>query len=87
MKTTALVAIIGVVAVLGLAGAVLAAGPLSNSTGGSGPTGGMGSGQMGGMGSMYGPQYHGGDGDCPMDNDWNYSWNGSAQHGYCPCMG
>jgi len=101
MKTSVLLAVVGLVAVVAVAGVALASGSVDRTYGtqASDPSGrGMmgGSGMMGnhmggvdadynGYQHMY--QYQGnGSYGCPHDNDWNYSWDWDHDYGGCPCM-
>ena len=88
MKTSAIVVGLAVAAVIAVAGIALASGSAATALGMSpGTSDGQGSmwGQMGG-GSMHGwnqeSQYQGTPGECPMENDGNYSYG--YENGYCP---
>lgn len=97
MKTSALIALAGVVAVVAVAGLVVATGPgsqlLSSQSGyggGSGmmggSNGGYGGGGMMGGGHMYQNQWSGQTGNYSgygacHDYDWNYSYDRDG----CPC--
>ena len=82
MKTSMIVALIGVVGVIAFAGTVVAAGA---STGfGDSSAGGMGGAHTGMHQSQYGQSASG----CPMGHDYdydnNYSWNYGGCGNVCP---
>jgi len=95
MKTSLLFAVIAVGAVLAVAGLAIASSTGASTYGSqtrSGADGGMmggGSGMMGGnmhqWGSGYQHQNGGSPGTCPMNYDWNHTYDYDGD--LCPCMG
>ena len=79
MKTSVMIALVGVVCLVAFAGVVAAAGPsMQVGAGSGGGASGMQMHQNGHMG-QYGQLSNG----CPMDHDNNYSWD----HNYGGCGG
>ena len=95
MKTSVLFAVIAAVAVLAVAGLAVASSTgasIYSSQTRSGTDNGMmggGSGMMAGnmhqWGSEYQYQNSGSPGTCPMDYDWNHTYDYDENR--CPCMG
>ena len=89
MKTSMIVAIVGVIGLVAFAGTVVAAESLSLGTAANG----NGTGGMSGMGGMHGGmhqngyqyQYNQSESGCPMYNNYNYSWDND--YGGCGCSG
>jgi len=88
MKTSVLFAVIAVGAVLAVAGLAVASSTgasIYSSQTKSGTDNGMMAGNMHQWSSGYQYQNSGGPGTCPMDYDWNHSYDYDEDR--CPCMG
>jgi hypothetical protein len=83
MKTTMLLAIVGAIVIIGAAGAVTASGTVAKAFGGSCSGDAAGTGHMNQHGYQYMWQYEGEDTTCPMEHNWDYSWN--HNYSYCDC--
>jgi hypothetical protein len=90
MRTSMLLAVVGVVAVVAVAGAAVASGTMSGVLGlGKSDTGEKGSGN----GLMHqwshswehAYKYAGNVSDCPIEHDWNYSYEYDYDYETCPC--
>jgi hypothetical protein len=86
MKTSMIVALVGVIGLVAFAGTVVAAGSLPAGTAANGSgTGGM-DGMHGGMHQNgYQNQYNQSSTGCPMGQDYNHTWDND--YGGCGCSG
>jgi len=92
MKTSIIIALVGVIGLVAFAGTIVAAGSLPVGTAANG-SGAAGMGNMGGIGGMHGGmhqngyqyQYYQSSSGCPMGQSNNYTWDND--YGGCGCSG